>query len=120
MSAMAGAAEDRGWNWLSPDAHLLFDDDQRRYAREASAVDWQRVAWDIENSYDNDGTWVIEVAVDGGWESVPSFMRDSRLATIYCQDHRAAGFVVLMILEDDQAAIQPVVRPGTAERGECA
>jgi hypothetical protein len=50
LAAVAGAADDRGWSLLHPDARRdMFDGNGERYINLALASDWSTFEWSVES-----------------------------------------------------------------------
>jgi len=119
LRAVAGGTEDRGWSMLSDKAQATYSGDSAAYRREVDATDWEAFQWNIDGLYDQDGTWVVLVDVEGGWAAVPAFIRERPLAQIHCRDGGAAGFVVLVTFPAGEPLVDPGVRTGSADAGRC-
>jgi hypothetical protein len=121
ISEMAGATVDRGWSKLSDKAKATYEGDESAYRVDVESVRWSAVQWTIDNAFDNDGTWIVLVGVEGGWDAVPQFIRQRPLAHIYCDNGAPAGFAVGVTFEGsaETATIHPGVRTGDAAIGQC-
>ena len=102
LHAVAGAEEDRGWDFLSEISRdYEFENDQRVYVREVSAVDWAVLNWSIGDAYEIEVSpgvswWEVPVLVEGGLEAVPAQLFHRGLAHPLCIDDRAPGFGVIV------------------------
>jgi hypothetical protein len=96
LEAMSGGSEDRGWGLLDPTARDRYEGGRTAYVDHASAVAWDRFTWRIVGSVEDDGIWTVFVSVDGGWDSVPAFIRDHQLVAVHCSDGQPIGFVAIV------------------------
>lgn len=121
LGAMASGASDRGWSMLSTQARNTYSNDPSAYEEETDATNWSAFRWSIADAYDNDGTWIVSVAVVGGWAAVPAFIRERPLAHLKCRDGDLIGLVVGVTFDGpgSAAVIHPLQGTGTIEAGEC-